>query len=113
MVRINGERLLDDLRTLREFGRVGPGVVRQALSDVDIESRHWLVERMGEAGLDARIDGLGTVIGRSRGTGKALLVDGVNVSLVLAQGARRVAALQLLKARVRFLKALLLARRQF
>ncbi len=74
MVRINGERLLDDLRTLREFGRVGPGVVRQALSDVDIESRHWLVERMGEAGLDARIDGLGTVIGRSRSDGKALLV---------------------------------------
>ena len=74
MVRINGERLLDDLRTLRKFGSVGTGVVRQALSDVDVESRHWLVERMHEAGLDARIDGLGTVLGRSRAEGRALLV---------------------------------------
>ena len=74
MVRINGERLLDDLRTLRKFGSVGTGVVRQALSDVDVESRHWLVERMREAGLDARIDGLGTVLGRSRAEGRALLV---------------------------------------
>ena len=74
MVRINGERLLDDLRTLRKFGSVGTGVVRQALSSVDMESRHWLVERMREAGLDAGIDGLGTVIGRSRAGGRALLV---------------------------------------
>ncbi len=74
MVRINGERLIDDLRNLRKFGSVGTGVVRQSLSDVDIESRHWLVERMREAGLDARIDGLGTVFGRSRAGGRALLV---------------------------------------
>ena len=74
MVRINGERLLDDLRTLRKYGSIGTGVVRQSLSEVDIESRHWLVERMREAGLDARIDGLGTVLGRSRAGGKALLV---------------------------------------
>ena len=74
MVRINGERLLDDLRTLRKFGSFGTGVVRQALSDVDIESRHWLVERMREAGLEAGIDGLGTVLGRSRAGGRALLV---------------------------------------
>ena len=74
MVRINGERLLDDLRTLRKFGSVGTGVVRQALSDVDMESRHWLVERMREAGLEARVDGLGTVLGRSPAGGRALLV---------------------------------------
>ena len=53
MVRVNGERLLEDLRTLRKFGSIGTGVVRQALSGVDIDSRHWLVERMREAGLDA------------------------------------------------------------
>ena len=74
MVRINGERLLEDLRTLRSFGRVGTGVVRQALSDIDMESRRWLVGRMREAGLEADIDGLGTVFGRSRAGGKALLV---------------------------------------
>ena len=74
MVRINGERLLADLHALREFGRIGTGVVRQALSDVDMESRRWLVERMREADLDAGIDGLGTVLGRSRAAGKALLI---------------------------------------
>ena len=71
---INGDRLLRDLETLRTFGKCGNGVVRQSLSEVDMESRRWLVERMADAGLDARIDGIGTVFGRSRNPGKALLV---------------------------------------
>src|SRR5262249_20570667 len=65
---------LDELKRLRSFGAHGTGVVRLALSPIDIESRRWLVERMGEAGLDARIDGIGTVFGRSRKPGKALLI---------------------------------------
>lgn len=40
MVRIDGERLLEDLETLSGFGRSGTGVVRQVLSEVDIASRH-------------------------------------------------------------------------
>ena len=71
---INGDRLVGDLETLRTFGRCGNGVVRQSLSEVDMESRRWLVERMADAGLDAGIDGVGTVFGRSRNPGKALLV---------------------------------------
>ena len=71
---INGDRLLRDLETLRTFGACGNGVVRQSLSEVDMESRRWLVERMADAGLDAHIDGIGTVFGRSRNPGKALLV---------------------------------------
>ncbi len=71
---IDGDRLLCDLETLRMFGTCGNGVVRQSLSEVDMESRRWLVERMADAGLDARIDGIGTVFGRSRIPGKALLV---------------------------------------
>ena len=75
MVRINGERLLDDLRALREFGRVGPGVVRQALSDVDIESRHWLCGTHERGGARRTASTASApVIGRSRGAGKALLV---------------------------------------
>ena len=73
-VTINPERLLGDLRRLREFGACGIGVIRQSLSPIDIESRHWLRERLQEAGLDARIDGVGTVFGRSRNPGRALLV---------------------------------------
>ena len=73
-VTINPDRLLGDLRRLREFGACGIGVIRQSLSPIDIESRHWLCERMREAGLDARIDGVGTVFGRSRNPGRALLI---------------------------------------
>ena len=71
---INPERLLKDLKQLRSFGAQGQGVVRLSLSPIDMESRHWLAERMNEAGLDATIDGVGTVFGRSRRKGPALLI---------------------------------------
>ena len=73
-VPIDGERLLADLKRLREFGACGTGVVRTSLSPVDLESRHWLCRRLEGAGLDARIDGAGNVIGRSRNPGKAVIV---------------------------------------
>ena len=66
MPTINPQRLLNDLRQLRTFGAHGNGVVRLALSPIDMESRRWLVGRLTEAGLEARIDGIGTVFGRSR-----------------------------------------------
>jgi len=71
---INPLRLLDDLKRLRSFGATGPGVVRLALSPVDVEARRWLAGRMADAGLDATIDGVGTVFGRSRHPGPALLI---------------------------------------
>ena len=74
MVEINGERLIANLRHLRTFGAHDPGVIRLSLSPVDVASRHWLVERMTEAGLDAAIDGVGNVFGRSRNAGPALLI---------------------------------------
>lgn len=74
MPAINPQRLLSDLRQLRTFGARGTGVVRLALSPVDMESRRWLVGRLTEAGLEARIDGIGTVFGRSRANGRALLI---------------------------------------
>lgn len=73
-VTIDPDRLLGDLRRLREFGASGIGVVRQSLTPIDVESRHWLRSRLEEAGLDARIDGIGTVLGRSRNPGPALLI---------------------------------------
>jgi len=74
MPKINAQRLLDDLRKLRTFGREGTGVVRPALSKADIESRHWLKERCTAAGLDASIDGVANVFGRSRNAGPALII---------------------------------------
>ena len=74
MPTINAERLLADLRHLATFGKVGTGVCRAAMSPEDIEARHWLVERMRAAGLDAEIDRVGNVLGRSRRRGPALLI---------------------------------------
>jgi N-carbamoyl-L-amino-acid hydrolase len=71
---IDGERLIADLRALRGFGATGTGVVRPTFSPVDMEARRWLARRMAEAGLEATIDGVGNVIGRSRNPGPALLL---------------------------------------
>lgn len=74
MPQINAERLLSDLRKLRTFGAVDTGVVRPALSEADIESRRWLKTRYEDAGLDASIDGVANVFGRSRNDGPALII---------------------------------------
>ncbi|SAL09355.1 allantoate amidohydrolase [Caballeronia peredens] len=74
MLKIDPDRLLNDLRRLRSFGATGPGVVRLSLSPVDMDARRWLAERMNEAGLSASIDGVGSVFGRSRNDGPALLI---------------------------------------
>ena len=68
-IAINPDRLLDNLYELRKFGQYKTGVVRQIYSRADMDSRRWLWEQMVRAGLDARIDGIGNVIGYS---GKSL-----------------------------------------
>jgi N-carbamoyl-L-amino-acid hydrolase len=74
MPQINGTRLLADLRRLAEFGAYKSGVHRPTFSPQDIEARRWLAERFSEAGLEASIDGIGNVFGRSRATGRKLLI---------------------------------------
>jgi N-carbamoyl-L-amino-acid hydrolase len=74
MPRINGQRVIADLKRLAEFGRYETGVHRPTYSPVDVESRHWLARRFREAGLDAQIDGIGNVFGRDRRAGRRLLV---------------------------------------
>ena len=74
MPKINGERLLADLRRIADFGRYETGVHRPHLSPQDVESRHWLAGRMKEAGLEPVIDGIGTVMGKSLKTGPRLLM---------------------------------------
>ena len=64
MPKIDGERVLADLKRLAEFGRYKTGVHRPTYSPVDVASRHWLADKFREAGLDPVIDGIGNVIGR-------------------------------------------------
>jgi N-carbamoyl-L-amino-acid hydrolase len=74
MPAIDRDRLLSDLRQLRGIGAQGIGVVRPAFSAKDMEARRWLKARYEEAGLEASIDGVGNVLGRSKKPGRALLV---------------------------------------
>ena len=74
MPAINPARLLADLHALRAIGTYKTGVHRPTYGDDDMRSRHWLVERLGEAGLAASIDGIGNVIGRDGAPGRKLLL---------------------------------------
>jgi N-carbamoyl-L-amino-acid hydrolase len=74
MARINGDRLLENLRELARIGAYRTGVDRIALSAPDIEARHWLVDKLSRAGLDASMDRIGNVLGRDRKAEKAVLI---------------------------------------
>src|SRR5215831_12525395 len=74
MPKIDGARVVADLKRLAEFGRYQTGVHRPTYSPVDVASRHWLAEQLREAGLDPVIDGIGNVIGRNPSAGRRLLV---------------------------------------
>ena len=74
MLPIDPQRMLADLRALAEFGRLGTGVDRRSLTPEDLAARDWLLERMRAAGLDARIDGIGSVAGRTPGSRRHILI---------------------------------------
>jgi beta-ureidopropionase / N-carbamoyl-L-amino-acid hydrolase len=78
MPRIDGQRVVSDLKRLADFGRYKTGVHRPTYSPVDVESRHWLAGKLGEAGLDPVIDGIGNVIGRNASARRRLLVGSHN-----------------------------------
>ncbi len=74
MTKIDTDAFLRDLYELREIGKFRTGVHRPTYSPQDMESRHWLIERMKACGLEASIDGIGNVFGRHPGNGPHLLV---------------------------------------
>jgi N-carbamoyl-L-amino-acid hydrolase len=85
-VRANGKRVLEDLHHLRSIGSGGTyvpsarggdgvfkGVVRPALSEADIEARCWLMERMEQAGLEPKMDRLGSTFATGSSSSPRLL----------------------------------------
>jgi N-carbamoyl-L-amino-acid hydrolase len=74
MAQINGNRLISDLRELAAIGAYQTGVDRTALSAKDIEARRWLVDKLRHAGLDAAMDRVGNVLGRTLTTEKSVLI---------------------------------------
>jgi N-carbamoyl-L-amino-acid hydrolase len=69
----DGARVLADLNTLRGIGAYKTGVHKPTFSEPHMRSLEWLAQRLPEAGLDATIDGIGNVLGRSRKSGPKLL----------------------------------------
>ena len=75
MIDINPDRLLTNLHALAKIGATGDGgVSRVAFSEADMTARQWVAERFGEAGLDASIDPIGNVYGRSRSSHRTILL---------------------------------------
>src|SRR5262245_4077288 len=73
MANIKPQRVLSDLRALATFGTYKTGVHRPTLSASDIAARQWFATRMREAGLDAEIDGIANILGKSRAPGRKVL----------------------------------------
>lgn len=64
-LRINIERLKDDVQTLAAIGRQADhGIYRMAFSEGDREARDWLSQRIGAAGLDVHQDGAANISAR-------------------------------------------------
>jgi beta-ureidopropionase / N-carbamoyl-L-amino-acid hydrolase len=58
------DRISQDLLTLAAITETGQeGWTRTVLSDASAEGRHWVLRRMREAGLQARVDAIGNVVG--------------------------------------------------
>jgi len=80
---INGERLLADLRALAAIGGLPDGGVdRLAWSDNDLAGRRWFAERMGEAGIEPRVDAALNVFGHMPGTKGPWLLTGSHLDSV-------------------------------
>jgi len=71
---IDAEKFLGDLDHLRTIGTFRTGVHRPTYSAADMQSRHWLCERLMALGYRTEIDGIGNVFGWCPGPGRKLLV---------------------------------------
>jgi N-carbamoyl-L-amino-acid hydrolase len=72
-LRVNGDRINQQLMALAEFGK-NPygGVSRVAYSEFDRQGRTYVMGLMREAGLDASIDVAGNIIGKRAGSNPSL-----------------------------------------
>ncbi len=74
MLTVDAERTIQDLKALAEFGKFESGVNRRGFTPEDIAARAWLLERMQQAGLDAAIDGVGNVTGKTPGCERYIII---------------------------------------
>lgn len=89
-LRINGQRLLDQLKTLATVGaRADGSCCRLALTDEDKQGRDLVIQWMKVLGLEISIDEIGNVFGRRAGRAKTLspVMTGSHIDTVRTGGA--------------------------
>jgi N-carbamoyl-L-amino-acid hydrolase len=85
-IRINLDRLKEDIESLSQIGRDPKGgITRPSFSRTDLEAREWLKEKIKDAGIALRQDGAGNIFGRIEGKGKTIMV-GSHIDTVINGG---------------------------
>lgn len=85
---VNIERIENDLYELRKFG-FNPedrGIYRPGLTEIDMQSRRWLMDRFRANGMETRMDGAGNVIGRRGPDGRPAVAVGSHTDTVPCGG---------------------------
>jgi N-carbamoyl-L-amino-acid hydrolase len=73
-LRVNGERIMNHINGLAEFGKNPQGgASRVAYSDADKQGREYVLGLMRDAKLDVSIDAAGNLIGRRAGSASGLM----------------------------------------
>ncbi len=85
-IRINLDRLKDDIESLSEIGSdPNGGITRPSFSKADLEAHAWLKEKIKSAGFSFRQDGAGNIFGRLEGKGKTIMA-GSHIDSVINGG---------------------------
>lgn len=85
-IRINLDRLKEDISALAQIGRDSKGgISRPSFSQSDLEARQWLKDKIKDAGLALRQDGAGNIFGRLEGKGKTVMA-GSHIDTVINGG---------------------------
>src|SRR3990172_3585086 len=72
--RINMARLKKNIEDLACFGRTSTGgITRESFGDQDTKAKAWLIDKIGDAGLQPWIDEAGNIWGRLGPAGPAVL----------------------------------------
>lgn len=87
-LRINFDRLQDDIDTLGNIGRrADHGLYRMAFTEGDLAARQWLKERIEAAGLEYQVDGAANIIARlDGGQESACVMTGSHMDTVPGAG---------------------------
>lgn len=89
MIQINEQRFLEDLEFQGRIGwKDGEGLFREAYSPEYLEARDYIKRKMEDAGLTTRIDPVGNLFGRLKGTDRkaTTLLAGSHLDAVKAGG---------------------------